>query len=196
MPLALIALLAKLALVPGMIAAFFSGAFFTSVLKNVQTYWRFYLPALLIALNLFAFHGWNGEHAKLLKEHTAHQLDVSNFKTAQVEANAKAQAEKAAVLKESKQNAANADEKYRSLLAGYRANLLRYQANQDRTGSTEHHQLSTPQGGNGPGGGPELPATEATGIIISMGDADVCAINTARLQAVHDWATSLPKETK
>lgn len=196
MPVVLLVLLAKIALVPGIIAAFFSGAVFSAILKNVQTYWRFYLPAVLIALNLFAFHGWTGEHAKLLTEQSAHKLDVSNFKKAQVDANAKAQAERTAVLKESKQNADNADEKYRSLLAGYRANLLRYQASQGGGRQAEHNQLPAPQGSNGPGGGPELPATEASGIIISMGDADVCATNTARLQAVHDWATSLPKETK
>lgn len=193
MPLALLALLAKIALVPGIIAAFFSGAFFSSVLKNIQTYWRFYLPAALVALNLFTFYGWNGEHTKLVQEHAAHTKDVNDFKKVQVEATAKADAEKAAVLKESKANADQADARYRTLLDGYRANLVRYKADQSRAGQTEYHQLPAPQSGNGPSPSADVP--QASGLIISMADADVCAVNTARLQSVHDWATTLPKET-
>lgn len=42
------------------------------------------------------------------------------------------------------------------------------------------------QGSNGPSGGTELPET----IEIPYDDARICAVNTARLEAVHQWATS------
>lgn len=188
----LLTLGAKFALLPGILAAFFTGTLFTSVLANIKKNWRFYLPALLLATNIFAFHGWTTDHSKLLAERAAHQLDVQSFKAAQAAANKQAETEKRALLKESKANADQADAKYASLFASYRANLLRYKASlsQGNTDQAEHNQLPTPQGGDGPSKGTDVPFTT---LPISLDDASICAENTARLQAVHDWAVTLPK---
>lgn len=44
---------------------------------------------------------------------------------------------------------------------------------------------ASPESSNGPSGDTELPET----ITIPYGDAQICATNTARLEAVHEWAT-------
>lgn len=154
---------------------------------------RIYLLGGLICLNLITGVGWHLSHKALVAEKAAHQLDNSLFKQAQKLADKNAQAEKDRLIKEAHANAAQADAKYSTLLSSYHTNLLRYRANQSDAHQTEYHQLPTPQGGDGPSAGAQLPSTS---IVISIDDAQVCAVNTARLMAVHDWAVTLPKETK
>lgn len=162
-----------------------------SLLSNIRKYWRFYLPLILVLLQVGTTYGWYRDHNLLMKEKAAHQQDIKDFKTAQTAANAQANAERAVLQKESKVNADQADAKYAVLLAEYRANLLRYKASQSGTQQTYHNQLPATQGSNGPSSGSEVPADTIT---ITMDDAQVCAVNTARLQAVHDWALNPPKD--
>jgi len=205
-PLGLLGLLSKL---PGIATQVFTGINFNQVFAaignflglaftNIQKYWRFYLPVLMAVIMIGEGFGWSHEHTLLVKERTAHQQDITNFKKAQADANANAQAEKVILQKESKANADQADAKYSTLLAQYHANLLRYKASQGGTGQASNSELSPTQSGDGPSTGSELSAAvggnSSGSLVISEGDAQICAVNTARLQAVHDWALNPPKD--
>lgn len=148
-------------------------------------YWQIGLIVLVVSLEFGSLTACNHEHNLLIKERLVHKQDISNFKNAQAVADANAQAIRLTLQKESKANADQADAKYSSLLSEYRANLLRYKADQSGPKQSSDHQLPAPEGGNGPGTGAE--------ISITLDDAQVCAVNTARLQAVHDWAVGLPR---
>jgi hypothetical protein len=167
------------------------GTFFTGLIKNIETYWYFWLIAVLVAGNLFTGWGWQHTKGQLIQEKAAHAADIASYKKAQADANAKAQQERAILQKESKADADQADANYSGLLARYRASLMRYsQTSASAAGKPGDNQLSTTQGGDGPGSSSQLPTT----LTISGADADICAVNTARLEAVHDWAITLPKE--
>lgn len=158
----------------------------SSIIKN----WKAWLIGLLLLSNVGAAYEWSHTNDLLSKEKAAHAADIATFKKAQADANLAAQKEKVTLQKESKANADQADANYATLLTQYRANLLRYSANQSVAGPAIDHQLSSTQGGNGPGAGSQLPST----LIISSDDAQICATNTARLQAVHEWALNPPKD--
>lgn len=189
----LLGLLSKL---PGLLTGINIGAMVTPVVDSVKKYWMFYLPVLLIALNCGTLYEWNHTSALLKTEKAAHSTDIANFKKAQADANTAAQAEKTRLDKESKASATKADAQYSTLLGQYRINLLRYQANQSGTKPTVNYQLPTPSSGYGPGAGTIISDVPGGVLSISLDDANICAINTARLSAVHDWAISLPKDVK
>lgn len=153
--------------------------------------WYYYVIGVLAASTLIANVGWNHTSKALKQERTVHAQDISNFKTAQSLSNSLAEAQRTQLLQESKANAAKADASYATLLTQYRASLVRYHAHYGSTVQAPNSELPATQGGNGPSAGPQLPTDEIT---ISLPDADICAVNTARLQAVHDWATSLPRQ--
>lgn len=188
----LASLLAALAKIPSFIAYLQWGAIFA----NVKKYWRFYLPAVLVALNLFT--GWRLDQTNkaLTTEKAAHTRDVNSFRTAAAEATRIANQIRQNLLKESTDRAKQADASYASLLGQYRTNLLRYQANQSASSTTYSYQLPTPQSSDGPSTSAVVPpaATLSGFLAITVEDADVCAVNTARLVAVHDWAIGLPKQ--
>lgn len=158
----------------------------------IKKYWMYLLPVLLIGINCGTLYEWQKTQGQLKTEKAAHQLDVTTFKNAQAEANKKADAERDRLNKESKASATKADANYSDLLVKYRANLVRYQANQNSGSQSYSYQLPTAPSSDGPGASTDLPP----GVRISIDDANVCAINTARLTAVHDWAIGLPKEVK
>lgn len=157
--------------------------------QSMIKYWYLWIIGLLLAAN--GLTGWQLKHttAALKTEVAAHIKDINDFKTAQAEANTKAQAITDTLTKRSKDDATKADANYSNLLTQYRSNLLRYSASKGGTSQPGNNQLPTAQGGNGPSDG-----TQLSSITISQDDAGICAVNTARLQAVHDWAIGLPKE--
>lgn len=159
---------------------------FLAILLQVK--WYYWVIGALAASTLIANLGWTHTSKALKQERTIHAQDIANFKTAQTLANQMAEVQRTQLIQESKVNAAKADASYATLLTQYRASLVRYRANIGSGSQANHNQLSTPQGGNGPSTSPQL----LESITISLPDADICAVNTARLQAVHDWATSLP----
>lgn len=163
-----------------------------SVGQNILKYWQYWLIALLLGVNGFTGYELKHTQDKLKLEVAAHVKDITDFKTAQAQADQNVVATKAALTKESQADADQADANYSSLLSKYRSSLLRFSANQSGTGASSGGQLSTAQGGDGPSASTDLPKS----ITISGDDAGVCAVNTARLQAVHDWAVNLPKEPK
>lgn len=173
--------------------AIFEGVkgFTTALVKNIVQNWKIWLIGLLIAGNGFFSWEWRHTDGALIKERAAHAADINAFKQAQKEADAKASMERAVLLKESKANAAQADANYTSLLAQYHASLMRYAQGTGGSKRPGNNQLPTTKGGDGSSTSTQLPAA----ITISGQDAEICAVNTARLQAVHDWATNLPKDT-
>lgn len=163
-----------------------------SIGASIVKYWQYWLIGLLFAAN--AFTGYELKHTRdnLKTEVAAHVKDITDFKNAQADADTKAVAIKAALTKESKADADQADANYTILLSKYRSSLLRFAPNQSGSRSTGNSQLSTAQGGDGPGAGADLPKS----LTISGDDAEICAVNTARLVVVHDWAIKLPKDVK
>lgn len=162
---------------------------YTVVLDVIKKFWpEFVIGGLVVGL-LFTNHQWHHNAQLYQDEKVAHAQDLKNFKIIQEVANSAAEAQRTQLLKEAKANADQADTNYAALLGQYHASILRYQANQRGTEQATDSEHPPAQSGNGPSSSTDLPFT----ITISGSDAQICAVNTARLQAVHDWAVSLPK---
>lgn len=161
---------------------------FLAILLKIK--WYYYVIGLLAASTLLANTLWQHTSKELKQERTVHAQDISNFKTTQALANSLAEAQRTQLLQESKANAAKADASYSTLLTQYHASLVRYSLNHGSTSQAVDHQLPATQGSNGPSESPDISTDE---INITHDDAEICAVNTARLVAVHDWAVSLPR---
>lgn len=172
-------------------------ALLTPTFAFVKKWWRFIVPVLLIATNCATIYEWRNTNLALTAEKAAHTRDINTFRTAQATANAAAEQIRQNLLKESKANADQADAQYATLLSQYRTNLLRYQANQSSPSPTQYYQLPATGSSTGPSTGtvvsPPPIAFSNAPVTISIDDANICAVNTARLQAVHDWALNQPK---
>lgn len=166
------------------------GTFFTDLFANIAAHWQLWLVGVLIAGNIGTCWEWRHTDALLVKERAAHAADIASYKQAQATANLLAQTEKSALQKESKADADQADANYAGLAAKYHASLLRYSQTPGAASVPGNHQLQSPEGSDGPGASTDLPAT----LVITGSDAQICAVNTARLQAVQTWAITLPKE--
>lgn len=129
--------------------------------------------------------------AELETERLGRASDRKDYQRAQAEATANALSDK---MKKEAEYAAKADEadaRYTDLSGQYRAAVLRYQAAQRAAGGTDLPRApDATQGADEPGGGAVIPAGD---ILIPQADALICAENTARLQAAHDWALSLER---
>lgn len=163
-----------------------------SIGASIVKYWQYWLIGLLFAVNAFTGYELKVTRDHLKTEVAAHVKDITDFKNAQAEADKQAAATKAALTKESKADADKADASYTILLDRYRTSLLRFSSGQSGSGSGGHSQLPTAQGGDGPSASTDLPKS----LTITGSDAEICAINTARLISVHDWAVGLPKDVK
>ena len=161
-----------------------------SVFNSLVTNWKLVLiGAVALGLTFTTFE-WRHTATLLKTEKVAHATDIASYKAAQTEAEAKVTAEKTAIIQENTEKANEADANYASLLATYHANLMRGKANQGvRGGPSSGQPPYTSQGSNGPGTSTDIPFT------ISTDDANICAINTARLQSAHDWALTLGDDT-
>jgi hypothetical protein len=93
--------------------------------------------------------------------------------------------------------AAQSDQTAADLRGRYHAAVLQLAAAQSRArGADLPGDASAAQGSDGPGQGAGVPVGAGAGepadpLAISQDDALTCADNTARLQAVHDWAVGL-----
>lgn len=139
---------------------------------------------------------------KLDAERTGRMADKNAYVSMQATYTANALAEKQEVERKYREEAKQADDNYNALLGRYRASLLRYRAAQREGGETSASAGSGgTEGGDGSRFSPELPAPRYAldtvifppkdSIIIPMEDAEICAINTARLKVVRDWAIKL-----
>ena len=154
----------------------------------VIKYWKELVAVILIATNIFFYNSWQHTSDSLAAEKAVHAQDIASYRRAQADAQAKADATRARLLKESKEKADEADQNYTNLYAMYRTNLLRYQAlASSRSGSSGDSHSGTPEVLDGPGASTLVPVTAE--------DLNICAINTARLQSAHEWALNL-KEVK
>jgi hypothetical protein len=79
------------------------------------------------------------------------------------------------------ENARKADEAYNDLLRKYNSSIVRYQASQRTPGGITLSSSSSTFDGS-------YERSESTIISITLDDAGICAENTARLQAVRQWA--------
>lgn len=158
-------------------------------LELLKDHWKAVLVALAVLLQVYTVHGWSKEHEALKTEIAAHKADVQSYKDAQKAAEKLASDEKLKLQQENKVKADAADKNYSALYATYRANLLRFQAYQSVPRQPSVSQPNdSPQIAYGPSEGSEVPTGQ---VMISLEDADICAVNTARLQAARDWALSL-----
>lgn len=146
-----------------------------------------YVSAALAVMVTITTAGWVHTNNVLQRERAYHQQFEQRVKDAQAEANQKAEQKRKELEEKARREAEQADKRYDDLYSKYRANLLRYQASQRSSGGPSDRYLQATEGGDGPGGSPEL----SEGLIISVHDAEICAVNTARLQAVRDWAIKL-----
>lgn len=177
---------------PAMLVSFLPNlaGFVPAIFTSIQMYWKLYLVGLIVLLLTGSSFMWHRDADLLRTERTAHAADIKSYKTAQAEAEAKATQEKIKLAQQSKDNANAADKNYSTLLASYHANLLRYQAAKGIGSGPIGSQLaSAPQGSDGPSTGAIL----SESIAISTDDANICSVNTARLQSAHDWALQLGK---
>lgn len=164
---------------------------------NISVPVSWYLAGVLGVAVAISGAGWAHTSNKLKDERAAHQETktqheqiVQGFVDAQAEANRKAELKRQEIEKEAKRNAEQADQRYNNLYSKYRSNLLRYQqANPGDRSEPNRSELPTPEGSDRSGGSPEVPT-----IVITFSDAEVCAINTARLQSVRDWALQLKEK--
>lgn len=160
-------------------------------LTNVYNKIRDYLLVGSVVALVAASVGWyvtdlRLDHTKSLVqlEKQGRQLDRAIYEKAQVDA---ANKSLEAVLKKEREDvekAKQADEAYASLLNKYNASLLRYQASQRKANTIDMSSTSITSDGSNL-------TSESTSISITITDAQICAENTARLQAVKTWTDSL-----
>jgi hypothetical protein len=163
---------------------------FQSSLPFFEKYWKQCLVGLLVSTLTLTSYEWRHTSDKLNIERAAHAADIKAYKAAQDAANKQAKDLKADLLNKAKDEAIKADKNYSNLLATYRANLLRLQTTQGNIRAASGSGSSnTTQIADGSSTNTEVSST----ITITMDDAQICAINTARLQAAHNWAVEIGK---
>ncbi|OJY65523.1 MAG: hypothetical protein BGP16_12930 [Sphingobium sp. 66-54] len=123
-------------------------------------------------------------------EKALHETDTANFKAAQAKANADWQAEMARVQTVNRRLNDEADRRADAGRADYAARVMRLPA------ATADPGLSSDREMPGPGSAPSPDGPGGDSILLARADALICATNTARLQAAHEWALVLADQTK
>lgn len=154
-----------------------------------RTYWREAIGGVLLvalAIALLSLHAARSERDVAIAGRAA---DRAAYVAARETARSNALAAAAKKDAENVKKADNADARYADLSAQYRTISLRYAAAQSATGRA--NLPASPKGtesADRPGGLAVIPSGN---ILIPQADALICADNTARLQAAHEWAVSL-----
>lgn len=163
------------------------------VLKFVNQF-QLYIIAALVLVTTVTSVGWYVTDLKLDKAKQELVTFQETVKSAQKEAELKAVKAKAEQEKKDEIRREEADTLTTDLKSKYSALLVRY-AEAQRKASRAN--LSSPskasEGIDGPGGDTELPAGAVNlpeTLTIPYKDAQICADNTARLEAAHEWATT------
>ena len=160
--------------------------FFISLMRG---HWKLIAAAILLALLGVQTLRVASLKSSLSAEKAGRLADRETYKRAQMEATANAFSAKIKKEAEDAKKADAADARYADLSGQYRAAVLRYQAAQREAGQADLPQ--SPKGSassDGPGG-PSIVPTGA--ILIPQADALICATNTARLEAVREWALGI-----
>lgn len=127
--------------------------------------------------------------AAVVAEQNLRKADKANYERAQAQANARALQDKLEQEKKDRERADKADESYRDLLNKYNASLVRFKAAQ---GAASKQYPSGPTEASG-SSDRSSSDTVFSPVTITMEDAQICAENTAKLQAAHDWAAGLKR---
>lgn len=158
---------------------------------------RDYVTIGLAVTTLACGAGWYITDLKLDAAVSGRAADRAAYAQAQAEYEAKALREKEEIERKNREEAKKADAAYNDLLGKYRTNLVRYQAAQ-RQSSRPNLSVApgTSDGDYRSRRSPQLPAPEylvdrriivEDSVIIPMADAEICAVNTARLIVTRDW---------
>ncbi|WP_257540985.1 hypothetical protein [Sphingobium sp. CFD-1] len=160
-------------------------------LSFLRAHWKPIGAAFLLLALIIQTFRLSATEGALSAEKAGRRADHAAYEKAQAQAAADALSAKLKKDAENAQKAEQADQRYADLSQQYRAAVLRYQAAQREAGSADLSiPAESPESGDGPGRGAVFPVGS---ILIPENDAFICATNTARLQAVREWAASLTK---
>jgi hypothetical protein len=158
-------------------------------LSTLRAHWKLIGAAFLLLCLIIQTFRLSATEGTLSAEKAGRRADRASYEKAQAQAAAEALSAKLRKDAENAQKAEQADSRYADLSQQYRAAVLRYQAAQrqasgiDLPSATESAESS-----DEPGGGAVIPVGS---ILIPENDAFICGTNTARLQAIREWAMSL-----
>lgn len=154
-----------------------------------RTYWREAIGGLLLAalaVTGLLLHVARAERDAAI---AGRKADRASYVAAQEAARSFALADAAKKDAENVRKADAADARYADLSAQYRAISLRYSAAQSAAGHANMPAASQAAESADRSSGPTV--LPSGSILIPQTDALICADNTARLQAAHEWALSL-----
>lgn len=146
-----------------------------------------YLPYVIGVIALVSAYFYV-DHRGYHRAEVKYKAEISDIKRNSAESEALAWRQKNDAEKRNRDIAQEADANDAALRSKYDAALLRLAKAQraaSQAGASPGPDL--PQGSDGPSGSSELPET----LTISFEDAKICAVNTSRLETVHDFATSM-----
>lgn len=163
---------------------------------------RDYVSIALLAGILITSLGWYITNARLTAaksevttQKSLRKKDRAQYQAAQKEAEARAYQQKQRIERENNERAKKADQDYNDLLSKYNAALVRYRSAQRSASRSDLPRSSdSSESGDRPSESSEL-FENSEPVIIPFEDAKICAENTARLEAVRDWAIGI-KEVK
>lgn len=170
-------------------------------MTNIKSVFKTFVSKYLIyGLAVAAAVNGTGWYITSLKNETLSQAvqtekngrlaDQASYRAAAAEAKAKNLEEVKKINEQNDRKAEVSDDRYDALRKLYDANLVQYardQATKRNSGTVRlsEHTFTTSGGDS---------TSESTEISISFEDAGICAENTARIQAVKDWADSLKQQ--
>jgi len=158
-------------------------------LSTLRAHWKLIGAAFLLLALIIQTFRLSATEGALSAERAGRQADRASYEKAQAQATAEALSAKLKKDAENAQKAKQADSRYADLSQRYHAAVMRYQAAQGAARKADLREASeSAESGDGPGGSPVFPVGS---ILIPENDAFICGANTARLQAVREWAGSL-----
>jgi len=123
--------------------------------------------------------------AELGQAHTSHEADLASIRAAQALVNTRHLADITAMKLAYRRRQNDADRQTDSLRAAYHNRVLRIAP--ARAGPADRAAIAMP--GAQPAASPHRPGGDT--LLLARSDALICATNTARLQAAHEWAKGL-----
>lgn len=157
-------------------------------LSTLRAHWKLIGAAFLLLALITQTFRLSATEGALSAEKAGRQADLATYEKVQAQATADALSAKLKKDAENAQKAEQADQRYADLRARYDSRL-RAKAAQREAGSADMSiSTESAESSDGPGRGAVFPVGT---ILIPEDDAFICATNTARLQAVREWALSL-----
>lgn len=161
------------------------------LLKSIS-FWnniRNYVTVFALVGMTVCYIGWDNTSKELETQVALRAADRANYEAEQSEYEARALEEKMEIERINNERVQEAEANYESVLAGYRNSLRVYQSRESARSTSSRSDLPGPapitEGSDGPTPDPGVPTEYLT---ISYADADICAINTARVVATYNWS--------